>query len=280
MLEYQQGNTFVRFGRDLNDVALWLKRNPREWTYQHSTTNPATNSWDLGVGYAKAEQLAETGWTEGAVSLANKLAVLPPNEAEPEYFHDVAGYMPDVPLYCAGDPMHMVNYGHPQGRKPIVHLVVNAVASAMIGADEYRNYGAAITAMVAQIEATGRQVELDVVFVDRLSKMEAVLGWKVKRAGDTIDLSAIAFSLAHPAAFRRIGFAMIERTPSRYATSSYGHCSSLTKELAETIGAGEAFLLGGVGVSSGSCSSMAGALKFAAQQINKAAGETLVDVRD
>jgi hypothetical protein len=150
----------------------------------------------------------------------------------------------------------------------------------MIGADEYRNYGAAITAMVGQIEATGRQVELDVVFVDELKHERAVLGWKVKRAGDTVDLSAVAYSLAHPAAFRRIGFAMIERTPQRNQTPGYGRCGSLTKELAETIGAGEAFLLGGVGVSSGACSSMQGALKFAAQQINKAAGETLVDVRD
>jgi len=280
MKEYQQGDVFVRFGSDLHDVALWLQRTPREWSVSQSTTNSATDSWDLGTGYDKARQLAETGWTEGARDFANQLAVLPPNDAEPEYTYDVAGYMPDVALYCAGDPMHMINFGHPQGRKPVVHLVINAVAAGMINANEYRNYGAAITAMVGQIEATGRQVELDVVFVDSLRGGKAILGWKVKRAGDNLDLSAVAYSIAHPAAFRRLGFALIERTPRSWQQPGYGHCGSLTKELAETIGAGEAFLLGGVGVSQGACKTMKGALKFAAQQINKAAGETLVDVKD
>ena len=155
MKEYQQGNTFVRFGADLHDVALWLQRTPREWSMNLSVGESATENWDLGTGYDKARQLAETGWTEGAVSFATQLAVLPPNEAEPEYTYDVAGYMPDVALYCAGDPMHMINHGHPQGRKPIVHLVINAVVASMISANEYRNYGVAITSMIEQIEATG-----------------------------------------------------------------------------------------------------------------------------
>jgi hypothetical protein len=236
----------------------------------------------LATGWHKALELAHTGWTDGAVDLADMLAVLPPNEAEPEYVYDVAGYMPDVSLYCAGDPMHMRNDGHPEGRKPIVHLVINVVCSGATPANAFKNYGAAITAMIGQIEATGRRVELDCVFIDHFyqNNITAIMGWKVKRANDNVDLSAVAYSLAHPAAFRRIGFAMIERTPKSGQSHGYGSCGSLTPELAERIGAKGAFLLAGIGTNSSECRDMKGALRYAAQQINAAAGETLVTVKE
>jgi hypothetical protein len=281
MINYDRDKVCVLFADDLHDAAQFIAATPRLWNQDSAMSNRATHDWDLATGWERSLELADNGWTEGALAFANKLAVLPPNEAEPEYQYDVAGYMPDVPLYCSGDPMHMRNDGHPQGRKPIVHLVVNAIASAFITADEYRNYGAAITAMIAQIEASGRRVELDVVFVDGLRDgTKGIMGWKVKQASDHVDLSAVAYSLAHPAAFRRIGFALIERTPRRCESFGYGSCSSMTAELAHHINAEGAFLLGGVGRSRGACKTMAEALRFAAQQINAAAGEPLVTVED
>lgn len=270
----------VIFGDDLHDVAQFISNSERQWKQQQSVRNDPSFSWDLNTGYAKACELADTGWTEGAHRLAHLLAALPPNEAEPEYEYDVTGYVPDVPLFCAGDPMHMRNDGHPQGRKPIVHLVVNAVAAGMIGANEYANYGTAITSAIGRIEATGRSVELDVVFVDSLPKHKAVLGWKVKRAGDPIDLAAVAYSIGHPAAFRRLGFALIERTPLEDDCWGYGRCGSMTQELAHMINADGAFLLGGVGEAFGACRTTEGALRFAVNQINTAAGETIVEVKE
>lgn len=281
MIRYNKDGIFVLFGDDLHEAAQHVMTTSCNWSDRASFNNRASHSWDLGVGYDDALRMADTGWSEGARDFADKLSALPPNEAEPEYCHDVAGYMPDVPLYCAGDPMHMMNEGHPQGRKPIVHLVINAVAAGMIGAQDYANYGAAMTAMIGQIEASGRQVELDLVFVTKLNgPMRAVLGWKVKRAGDNVDLSAVAYSIAHPAAFRRIGFALIERTPRANQTMGLGHCGTLTKDLAGHINAEGAFLLGGIGESHGACSTIENALKFAANQINKAAGETIVEIKD
>lgn len=281
MLHYKQGKTLVMFADDLHDAAQFIKDTPRAWIMHSSQDSGRDYDWDLGTGWERALELANTGWTEGALDLSDKLAALPPNETEPEYTYDVAGYMPDVGLYCAGDPMHMLNAGHPEGRKPIVHLVINVVCSDMTRADAFKNYGTAITAMVGQIEASGRRVELDCVFVDHLKDgTTAIMGWKVKRAADHIDLSAVAYSLAHPAAFRRIGFAFIERTPRSCETYGYGRCASLTKELAGHIGAGEAFLLEGVGTQGSACSTVADALRLAAQQINQAAGETLVEVRE
>lgn len=280
MLVANQPKLCVLFGSDLHDVAQYLETTPRLWGQRQSRTNLASYSWDLSTGYDKARQLADTGWSEGAQNLAHLLAAIPPNEAEPEYQYDVAGYMPDVGLYCAGEPMHMINEGHPQGRKPVVHLVVNAVAAGMVGAQEYANYGAALTAAVGQIEATGRSVELDVVFVDQFYGSRAIIGWKVKRAGDMVDLAAVAYSIGHPAAFRRLGFALIERTPAAWDCPGYGRCGSLTEDDAHAINADGAFLLGGVGVSRGACSTLEKAIKFAAQQINDAAGETIVEVKE
>lgn len=280
MIEVNEPKVVVIFGDDLHDVAQYIKNTPRKWGSNDSVTTGASHNWDLSTGWQRAWELANTGWTEGALDLSHQLAALPPNEAEPEYTYDVAGYMPDVSLYCAGDPMHMINEGHPQGRQPIVHLVVNVVASGIVSAVEFKNYGAALTAMIGQIEATGRRVELDVVFVDQLFGSRGLLGWKVKRASDNTDLSAVAYSVAHPAAFRRIGFALIERLPRAWQTPGYGMPGAMTKDLAHYIDADGAFLLNGIGTSFGTCKTMAGALKLAATQINSAAGEELVTVNE
>lgn len=272
-----QDKVCVVFGDDLNELASFLQTEPRQWSFNASRGNGANQNWDFGTGYKGAWKLAHTGWTAGALDIADKLTALPPNEAEPEYTLDVAGYMPDVGLYCAGEPMHMMNDGHPQGRRPIVHLVINVVCSAIVSANAFKNYGAAITAMIGQIEASGRQVELDVVAVHKLKgDNDGIFGWKVKRAGDNTDLGAVAFSIGHPAAFRRIGFALCERSPRAWESFGYGQCAGLSKELAKHIGAEEAFLLDGIGTNYLACNTLEGALKLAAQQINKAAGEELV----
>ncbi len=279
MIIRQENGLGILFGDDLHDVFQHISNTQQTWG-RSSTSSGPSSSWDLNAGWQGALKMIESGWTEGAVDFTNGLAVLPPNEAEPEYEYDVAGYLPDVALYCAGDPMHMRNDGHPEGRKPVIHMVLNNWILAAISAKEQRNYGLAIAAMIQQIEATGRQCEVDLVFVGRgYSPGTPVVGWKVKRAGDILDFAALAFSVAHPAAFRRIGFALLERLGGKWSTSGYGYNGPLTVKEAAAIGAEGAFLLNGVGHSVGACKTVEGALRFAANEINKAAGETLVVIQ-
>lgn len=164
-------------------------------------------------------------------------------------------------------------------KKPVVHIVVLGSASAATTAAQFAQFGGAVAYTVDKIENSGRRVELDVLFVmeNQYAPLgwRKLLGWKIKAAGDPLDLSAVAFSLAHPAALRRIGFAMFERTGGEMVLG-YGKPAPAKPEELALLDMSEAFVIEGVGtaVANGATDM----LKLVAKRINKAAGETLVEV--
>ena len=271
----------VVFADDLPDLFRWLEATPRVWAGRSSEKSDNSHDWDLGAGWQGTLAMARDGWSEGARDLSDRLAATPaPTDKTQSWRYDVAGSLPDVPRFLSGDPLNMRDKGKQKGRAAVVHLVVNGCASAAVGAREMANYGTAIVAMIDRLENSGRRVELDVVFFTKyMGAQYSLNGWKVKRASDPLDLAAVAFSIAHPAAFRRLGFAMKERTPKDWETRSYGYsCDIVPEALPE--GSEGAFLLDGVRHSPRACSSLSGALIFAAEQINKAAGETLIELEE
>jgi hypothetical protein len=268
-----QGETcYTVQGDNLPDVQRWLRDTPATWNITHSRTNMARHSWDLGVGYDGALRLAETGWSEGAKDLSDKLSAhMPERDHVDSWRYDVAGELPDIGRFLAGDPAHMKRHGHPKGNKPIVSLLVNICCSGSVTAEQFANYGAAMANVIDQIENSGRRVELNVAMVTQLSKRVTV-GWTVKQAEDPLDIAAIAFSLAHPAALRRIGFAMIERTPTR-PTMGYGHVTNVHEEDWSDPLPGT-YCIQGVGL--GGSQTISAAIEQVTRQVNQAAGETLV----
>lgn len=280
MLEFQHdANTYVAFGESLDDVGRWIEQTPRKWRQASSAGTGYGNGWDLNLGWEGALRLAREGWTQGALNLNNRPEGLPPPvNHHYDLKYDVGGQLPDVPRFLSGDPAHMITRGKRIGNPPVVHLCINMWILAMISAQEQANYGTAMVALIDKIESTGRRVELDVTFIGRSGGQTVVLGWKVKQASEHCDLAAVAFAIAHPASFRRFGFAMVERSPSHWNWGGYGRNSYLTPEYAALIGADGALLIDGVGGAHGACRTVEGAVQYAAQQINKAAGETLVEV--
>lgn len=277
MLHNRKDNVMAIMGDSLSDVIRWLDDEPRQWR-QNSSRQRGSRDWDLGVGWEGAVKLAREGWEEGVKRIHSELTAHFPQSfvKEPPWRHDVGGALPDVPRYLQGMPDHMWDRGRAKGSKPIVHIVINTVCSAWTTAQQFVNYGAAITALIDEIEASGRRVELDIAAVFRSlggygrGSFTGIVGWKVKRAGEHVDLAAISFGLAHPAAFRRIQFAMIERTPTNWDTPGYGMCGGLTKAHAKLLDCERAFLLDGVGEAGSACNTAEGALNLARAQLARA----------
>jgi hypothetical protein len=267
----------LSFGESLADVQHWIANSPQTWTSTQSRSNAATQSWDLGVGYSGAMELARKGWSEGAKDLSDRLAAhMPARDKEDSWRYDVAGELPDIGRFLAGDPAHMKRHGHPKGHRPIISLAINVVANAMITAQQMANYGAALVTIVDQIENAGRRVDLVCAFAARQFGVKNVIGWQVKHAEDSLDLAAIAFSLGHPAALRRIGFAMIEHSATR-TCPGYGHSTTITPDDIPEAMPG-VLCLSGIGTCSHRCRTLDDAIAFATEQVNTAAGEELVTI--
>ena len=112
--------------------------------------------------------------------------------------------------------------GKRDGSAPIVSLLVGIGGNCTVTAQQLADYGAALCGIIDRIEAGGRRCEIVAMASFQTRDGRAAVGWRVKNAGDALDMAALAFSIAHPAAFRRIGFALMERLPRAQEDVGYG----------------------------------------------------------
>lgn len=278
MIAYGDSKAFHAMAENLIDVQAWLNATPRRWSSSYSVS-PMGTGWDLGVGFDGALRLAREGWSDGAKSFADKLAAhMPPHNKTASWRYDVAGELPDIGRFLAGDPAHMRRHGHPKGHKPVINIAVNNALSSAASAQQMTNYGAALVAIIDKIENAGRRVELTVHNVTNCSGARVSVGWVVKYADDAFDLASVAFSLAHPASVRRIVFAMMERSTTP-TSAAYGRPVEITEaDLVDP--APDTFLIPGIMFEFARCKTFDGAMQLAMEQINKAAGEELVTLED
>lgn len=271
----------------LADMVSWIERTPRNWRQNASRTNTAEDNWDLGVGYGGALRLARDGWPEGVRTILSHINDLP-NKARPERVYDIAGDFADAPRAAAGDPFSMVRRGSAHRQRPVMTIGVNTIASGGTRADVLAKFGAALVAVIDRLENKGVRVELyGFAGYEKLrgKRSYAHIAWQVKGAGDSLDLSAVAFGIGHPAVMRRLSFAVLERSDADMDTRGYGICGQQTRDGYVDIAEG-ALLIEGVGTTHwhGQSKSMADMIKLAEQQINEASvklcGEPIAELEE
>lgn len=276
----RQGRTFAAFGESLMDVAAWIRTSERHWPLDSSVSNKRKDNWDLSAGFDGALRMCRDGWSDGARDLSTLLhAADIKNDKRTVEKWDIAGYEPDVARYLAGDPAHMRRRTRNPDvtRAPVVSIVYNITANANVTAKSLALMGSAMVAIVDQLETRGRRVDLCAAFCASLKTgRRVVTGWRVKAPEDQMDLAAVAFSIAHPAAMRRIAFAMEERSPREWSEPGYGAANIvLPGELPDTDP--EALRVNGL-AGGGTPSTVRGAIEMLTLQINTAAGFELVEL--
>lgn len=176
----------------------------------------------------------------------------------------------------------MVRAGRSRRQSPIVSIVMNIAASGATPAHCLANMGVALCAVVDRLEAVGYRVELTALWVTNhyLGDVRGAVGWTVKRAEDSLDLGALAFSVAHPAASRRIAFALCERQPREIEGSGYGTIAPPLPIDWPDAPPGALFLAGlGTDPGGQSAATIEAVLATLQGQINSAAGSEIVALR-
>lgn len=274
----------IVYGDSMDEVQAYLRDKPAIWdSAGHGSNNPPSPEWDLNVGYTGALLLAKDGWPEGTERIHEALqAIVPSTGREARWGYAQTGGSVSVGRYLTGHPKCMRNRRKKQmGAAPVLHICVNTAASCMVKAEQMANYGAAVTGLIDRLENMGRRCHVDVIMVTNLwaGKARCSVGWNVKRASEHVDIGQIAFSIAHPAAFRRLGFAMMERTPKNCQTGGYGRCLDGAPDDVPDYTDGT-MILDGINHEYQRCNTPKDALRLAIEQINKAAvlaGHATVD---
>jgi hypothetical protein len=122
--------------------------------------------------------------------------------------------------------MYRVSKKTAHGR-PYVHLFVPISYSAGVEAETAFNRGCAIVAVVDALETAGCRVKITLTRSSTVAKSDnLIMRFMVKDYQDRLDIDQLIFTAAHPAFFRRIVFALQERSEhatARQATrSGYG----------------------------------------------------------
>jgi hypothetical protein len=268
---------WAAFGQSLQEVERWLEVAPKRWATMSAARTPASRDWDLEAGMAGARHLARFGWREGAENLSTLLQAGDVETSKQNVQRwDIAGFEPDIGRFMAGDPAHMRRRSRVAEivREPIVQIAYNITANANVSAPMLARMGAAMVAVIDQLETRGRRVELSVTFCAESYKGRQIMGWQVKQAQDQPNLADIAYSVSHPAAMRRIGFAMQDRAPGYYELVSRGTATALRP--GELPYMEDVLVINGLATGSRP-GSVASAAHVLASQLNEAAGYNLVD---
>lgn len=272
-------------GESTMDVARFIASNRKNVINDVVESTSGTygmHKWTLGHDFAHVQRLAAEGWTEGALDLADRLsATLPMRDRDSTWRYDVAGERPDVGRFLSGDPANMMRHGHPKGHIPVVTLAINVWIRCDVKAQNMANYGAAVCAMIDRLENAGRRVEvIAMVTAPQGNDHSEILSasWTVKHAQDAVDYGALAFSLVHPGASRRFGWAVWDRLDIKQCDghgAGVGYKATLDDLISPSP---NTLIMTGLNSDPYRCATIEDALVFVRDQINLAAGETLVEV--
>lgn len=172
------------------------------------------DKWSGTPNFEAAMQLARNGWREG-LALIEKLSAQLDHVAgnlvkRPEVQWDVSGDFADAGLFVTGVPECMGQFTEviTEGAGKIVKVTINGFFSCGFDAETIMRRGAATLALIDALETAGRSCELVLALAgtnyggDDLH-VEIV---PLKKAGEALELDRLAFMVAHPSSFRRLGF--------------------------------------------------------------------------
>lgn len=140
-------------------------------------------------------------------------------------FYDVAGYQVSVPRMLQGLPTTMVNQKAVPQKQKVVTLNKDMSYNAGFSTEQIIEESAKALAVVKKLEADGFRVNLNLVFVALTQGNSIACVIRLKNASERLNVSKMAFAMAHPSMLRRMLFRWTEVNPdvtNKHFISSYG----------------------------------------------------------
>lgn len=217
----------------LSGLFEYLDTTPRTWKQDESTNWQGSAEWDLNCNFEQAMAYARDGWHDGARNLKAKVEALRPTVQHVTRQFAPAGSRPSAGRYASGNPRCMIRKGQEDAPKPALTIAcaINAVGS--VSAKHMSNYGLALASTIERLARMGYPVKVVAVAASSVHDTRHVVTWTVKSINAPIHFGDLAFSIGHPAAFRRLGFACRERAKCR---EQYGYGYSLDARASDVQG--------------------------------------------
>mgnify|MGYP003675976008 FL=1 len=130
-----------------------------------------------------------------------------------DWTFDVAGSVPNIPLYISGEPANM-QYLEPKADKPLCKILIEGGCSGGTKEAAIFNRGVALLSGIQALESQGVAVELQYMSSCQSGYIQNyIVTFPIIEMGQGLDLDRVAFCLANPGMLRRVIFACQERSP-------------------------------------------------------------------
>ena len=204
-----------------------MHRDPNEAWGDEPSSVRGTHEFTGSNSFEESQQLAISGWAEGRDAMDADVEFAKAKEASfkrPEWEYGMAGQRVCVPSYAAGAPMHMMFMDDEDAKPlPIVRIYCDIGAVWYTSTEAMIRKGAAVVALIDQIERAGQRVELIATQISKTHRQydEQHIFITVKQPDEPLDLDRISFAVAHPSMLRRVCFRIMEFTYDK-PVSGYG----------------------------------------------------------
>lgn len=257
----------------LHEMSEFINNSPHVWRARSSQKWWGGMSWDLNAGYDGAVKMATNGWIEGAECAQDALKAFAPMSAAPDTKIDFYGFRPHVARFCAGVPDSMIRHTRnaDSGSGRVLTLAVPINAMARTNAKHMSNFGVGVAQYINQMETSGTRIELIAMAVNNINGHRVTFAVNIKHADQPLDLAVLSFAIGHPAMFRRLFFALLERCR---APESPGYGQSIDAKAGDIINAPlGTIVLNGMQKASKHAKTPEAAFEYISQQIDKAIEE-------
>lgn len=143
-----------------------------------------------------------------------------------QFYNDVVGFTPVVPLALMGVPTNMRNSRMVKQKSKIVNVVIDCGASWNISANDIAKAAVEIVGQVVSLEKQGYRVNLMAACVMATDTECDVAMLKIKDANQPLNLSRMMFPFTTASFDRRTGFAWYQRNAQVKFAANYGYVIS------------------------------------------------------
>lgn len=162
---------------------------------------------------SEAVSILKTGWSEKAKEIESKLSetlkeATPVNRQKSVY--DVVGGNCSVPRYLQGVPTSMIRQTRVPVKQKVVTINKNISYACLVSADQIVAMCIECLQHVKALEDAGTRVNINIYCTSEVNDQTIGMRLPIKKSSERLNLTKIAFPVAHPSMLRRVFFSFME----------------------------------------------------------------------
>lgn len=208
IMEFESIGEFVNYIENTPVNSVFTSNNRQsQYTYEWFKDFSGTKNFD------EAKLLVLNGWDDGAKKLNDRLEVEKKlvNGMKNITAFDVVGFQASVPRYLQGIPTNMINKRKVPCKQKVVTLTKLISYPSRTPAKDIERESVLTLQIAKKLEQQGVRTNINIFRIGSDHRGNVIgLKVKIKNASERLNISKMAFPLAHPSMLRRLCFRFTE----------------------------------------------------------------------